>query len=185
MRLFFACFTIIGCIIYICRYYSGQVAYPHSSGRIYYVNNTKSEVEKIRKVNLLHDLYLKSISLLEHLKKIDTPACKMLCSKYAYRHLQIEELPRGMMNVFAFNVNKGDRISICLSKENGLNELFFVVLHELAHGMTVAYSHDVQFWDNFKFLIKVASQHNLYENKDYARKPIPFCSHTLNHNPSF
>jgi hypothetical protein len=185
MRLYFACVTVIICIIYICRYYSGQVAHIHSSGRVYYINNTRSEEEKTRKVNMLHELYLKSMQLLEYLKKKDTPGCKMLINKYRYRVLQIEELPRGMANVFAFNVNKGDKISICLSKENGLNELFFVILHELAHGMTVEYSHNAQFWNNFKYLIQVASEIGIYVNKDYGSNPIPFCNHTLNHNPSF
>mgnify|MGYP006137706957 CR=1 FL=1 len=185
MRLYVACFIIFLCILYICNFYSGQVAYVHDSGRVYYINNCRSEEEKKRKVEALHQLYLKSMKLFEHLKTHNTPGCVMLLKKYKFLKLQIEELPNGMPNVFAYNVNKGDKISICLSKENTLNELFFVILHELSHGMTTEYSHNEEFWTNFKYLIKVADENNLYVNKNYAAQPIPFCKHTLNHNPTF
>lgn len=177
--------VIVVCMWYICHYYTGQVAHPHPSGRIYFVNNNQSSAEKDRKVALLHELWLRTHKLFAELRKYNTPGVNRLLNKYKYREVQIDELPNGFSKVFAFNVNKGDRISICLTKENELNELMFVLLHELAHGMTVAYSHDTSFWDNFKYLLKIAVDARVYENVDYNAAPVGFCKYSINHNPSF
>tara|TARA_B110000259_G_C13953893_1_gene377923 strand:+ start:73 stop:636 length:564 start_codon:yes stop_codon:yes gene_type:complete len=183
MNLKWAIIVMVICIWYICNYYTGQVAHAHPSGKIYFVNNNQSESEKTRKVALLHELWVTTIRLFAELKTHGDPGVVRLLNKYKYREVQIDELPPSYTRVFAFNVNKGDRISICLTKENKLNELIFVLIHELAHGMTVAYSHDDAFWNNFRYLLRVAIQAGLYKNTDYNTTPVDFCKYAINHNP--
>lgn len=186
MRFTCAIVVIVACVWYICNFYTGQVAHVHPSGKIYYVNNNQSVSEKDRKVLLLHELWMVANRLLEELKSHrNNPGVVRLLNKYKYREVQIDELPTSYVRVFAFNVNKGDRISICLTEENELNELVFVLIHELAHGMTVAYSHDDAFWDNFRFLLHVAIDAKLYVNVDYRSTPVAFCRYAIDHNPVY
>lgn len=102
---------------------------------------------------------------------------------------QIHELEHSKKNVFAYNVNKGDQISICMHDENNtynsLNEMFFVVMHEMAHIMTREYSHNDEFWSSHKLLVSTASKHGLFNNINYNKEPQQFCGHYITHNPTF
>ena len=83
----------------------------------------------------------------------------------------------------AYNENKGDKIAICINLENSENITFFVILHELAHGMTNEYKHNKEFWDNMSFLIEVAIEHGLYKYQDYTDEPDEFCEMEINSTP--
>ena len=47
-----------------------------------------------------------------------------------------------------YNVNKGGEIGLCLDGDS--NQIFHVLLHELAHSTVGEYSHSEEFWNNFK-----------------------------------
>lgn len=59
-----------------------------------------------------------------------------------------------------YNTNKGYEIGLCLDGDP--NEIFHVLLHELAHSMSSTYSHDAEFWKNFDDLKKLCQKQNLY-----------------------
>jgi len=59
-----------------------------------------------------------------------------------------------------YNTNKGYEIGLCLDGDP--NEIFHVLLHELAHSMSSTYSHDAEFWKNFDGLKKLCQQRNIY-----------------------
>lgn len=85
---------------------------------------------------------------------------------------------------FAYSMNKGEYIAVCLHKRhNDFNALFFVTMHELTHVMTKEYAHNAFFWDSFAWLIGVASDAGLYHNRDYEKHPQRFCNHTIDKNP--
>ena len=96
---------------------------------------------------------------------------------------------RESARAYGYNVNKGKYIAVCLHDEQGrpnaYNEVFFVLLHELAHVASDNYGHDVMFWNTFRRLIRVASDAGLYQNIDYAKSPKRFCHNTLDSNPTF
>lgn len=102
-----------------------------------------------------------------------------------FHEMEHRESPRA----FGYNVNKGKHIAVCLhdarNRPNAYNEVFFVLLHELAHVGTDNYAHDARFWGTFRRLIRVASDAGLYQNTDYARFPKKFCHNTLTSNPTF
>ena len=45
------------------------------------------------------------------------------------------------------NTNKGSEIVVCLDGKT--NEIFHVLIHELAHSTVDEYSHSQQFWNNY------------------------------------
>lgn len=68
-----------------------------------------------------------------------------------------------------FTDNKGDVVAICLNdvtEENVqddqyINELFYVVLHELAHMSTSSWGHGSEFWNAFELVRRHASDAGL------------------------
>ena len=85
-----------------------------------------------------------------------------------------------------YNVNKGETIGLCMYR-NGkfmdINTIMFVLLHELAHSMTVAYSHDKEFWDNFSFLLNEAMKIGIYTYEDFKAEPKTHCNMKIGHTP--
>ena len=59
-----------------------------------------------------------------------------------------------------YNSNKGYEIGLCLDGDP--NDIFHVLLHELAHSTVEEYSHSEQFWGNFAELRDLASMLGLY-----------------------
>ena len=53
-------------------------------------------------------------------------------------------------NAIGYNVNKGYEIGVCIDGEP--NDIFHVLIHELAHSVSSKYSHDDEFWKNFSDL---------------------------------
>lgn len=69
-----------------------------------------------------------------------------------------------------YNVSKGDEIGLCL--DGNANEVFHVLIHELAHTVTKSYQHNAEFWDNFKQLKEHCINKKLYIPID---KKTEFC----------
>lgn len=69
-----------------------------------------------------------------------------------------------------YNVNKGSEIGICLDGEP--NEIFHVLLHELAHCTVGEYDHTPEYWENYKKLRDTCIRLNIYEQ---IPKETPFC----------
>ena len=49
-----------------------------------------------------------------------------------------------------YNVNKGAEIGLCL--DGTPNQMFHVLIHELAHSTVDEYNHSEEFWNNFREL---------------------------------
>jgi len=60
-----------------------------------------------------------------------------------------------------YNSNKGYEIGLCLRGDP--NDIFHVLLHELAHSTVDEYSHSEQFWKNFSELRDLANSIGMYE----------------------
>ena len=69
-----------------------------------------------------------------------------------------------------YNTNKGYEICLCL--DGTPNQIFHVLLHELAHSTVPEYDHSTQFWNNFKELRELATQIGIYEPVNTSEK---FC----------
>lgn len=69
-----------------------------------------------------------------------------------------------------YNVNKGFEIGICL--DGTPNDMFHVLLHELAHSTVEEYTHSEQFWKNFGELKDMSVKLGIYERINQRKK---FC----------
>lgn len=66
-----------------------------------------------------------------------------------------------MKDTVGFNVNKGSEITMCL--DGGANEIFHVLIHELAHSTVDEYSHSDQFWSNYIELMEMCTELGIYQ----------------------
>ena len=66
-----------------------------------------------------------------------------------------------MNDTVGYNTNKGQEIALCLDGKP--NEIFHVLIHELAHCTVDEYSHSDQFWNNYLELRDMCVDLGIYE----------------------
>lgn len=94
--------------------------------------------------------------LREHLKHKNAEEFRML-------HEQIPIVAHsGMSHAIGYNANKGAEIGLCI--DGTVNDIFHVLLHELAHCTVDEYSHSKHFWHKFDTLRNEAISIGIYEN---------------------
>jgi len=104
----------------------------------------------------------------------------------------IENNPKGNINT-SYVEDKGKIIAICLREKNSGKNMFhdkniieYVVMHELSHiGSDVIGHDDLEFWINFKILIKNATEIGLHKPVNYQYNPVIYCSLRVDYNPFF
>lgn len=141
--------------------------------------------------DLLAKIVNKMNILIEKLKEKypEQENVKYLVKNYNPKKI-VEILPNSQYT--AYSENKGRKIAFCLNvdkkNDNNLideNTLMFVALHELSHLATKSIGHNSDFWKNFKFLIKEASENNLYVIENYTIKNKTYCGVKIKSNPYF
>lgn len=60
-----------------------------------------------------------------------------------------------------YNTNKGGEIAVCLDGET--NEIFHVLIHELAHCTVREYDHSREFWNNYIELRDICVDLGIYD----------------------
>lgn len=93
--------------------------------------------------------------LRDHLTETNNEKFKML-----RRHIPITGMKR-MNGSVGSNTNKGGEIVVCL--DGNTNEIFHVLIHELAHCTVSEYSHSQQFWDNYIELRNICIELGIYQ----------------------
>ena len=108
----------------------------------------------IQEPERLSEVREKYRTLREHLKETNNQEFKMLC----------KEIPitahRRMNGSIGYNVNKGNDIGLCIDGEP--NEIFHVLIHELAHCTVDEYSHSKDFWKKFEELRTICVSLGIY-----------------------
>lgn len=167
-------------------------------GRCYKVEVKYNEKEYAAKT--LADLNVFCIKLLRHLRNkyvfnvqnpgIKTEITKFLLSNYNPDGI-IENAPVGSVNT-SYVEDKGKVFAICLrEKTSGKNkfhkmeELEFVVIHEMAHMANQTLGHETDFWTVFKFLLKEAELAGLHIPVNYEQYPMDYCSLPVDYSPYF
>ena len=94
--------------------------------------------------------------LREHLKETNNKEFDML-----YDEVPITAHYRISKGAVGYNSNKGHEIGLCI--DGNVNEIFHVLLHELAHCTVEEYSHSKEYWEKFKKLRKISVELGIYE----------------------
>jgi hypothetical protein len=181
---------IFSCVIYAFINYDElylTCIKSNKSNKTYCVRDNKNKGDV---VDLFSNVSLRIDKLINYIikEKKNKDNFKRLVTKY--RHEKIYEILPTSTHT-AYSENKGEKIALCSTKEkNGMklidiNTLMFVVLHELAHVMTVSIGHTDEFWDNFKQLLIVSEKINIYNPENYDETPVKYCGSFITDNPFY
>lgn len=105
-----------------------------------------------------------------------------------------ENIPERSGGDTSYVIDKGDVFAMCLRDPNNnnivdvsndMNELNFVLIHEMAHLFTSTYGHDVMFWNNFKFMLQEAAIAGLYTPINYKKNKHPYCGIVISYSPLY
>jgi predicted metal-dependent hydrolase len=119
-----------------------------------------------REKHVIAILEKRNEELLAYLIIINDPMMERLVRTYKQKTPRLTK----SISQAGYTVNKGEVIGICLNDLNTntdasfIDELYFVVLHELAHICTTSVGHGPDFWDNFKKLREHAVQAGVWTN---------------------
>lgn len=105
----------------------------------------------------------------EHLISSDDVEFEML-----HKEIPIVAHRKVLTTAIGYNSNKGAEIGICI--DGTANEVFHVLLHELAHCTVEEYSHSTKFWENYEKIKQKSIELKIYENIPEA---TPFCGRKI------
>ena len=151
-------------------------------GRVYMVAKLPDSLDA---ANKLADINSNISTLINHCKDINKDNFKRL--KQNYNPDTLFELV-DKSKYTAYNVNKGEEIAICIRDKNNkiiddMNSCMFIIIHELAHLMTVTEQHTPEFWDNMRFLLKKGIELKVYKHIDYSKYPEDYCGIKITDTP--
>ena len=96
----------------------------------------------------------------------------------------ITEIPQS--ETIAYAIEKKE-LYMCIrdvtNKVQQLDDLFFVLLHELSHIMNPSYGHDDPFWRQFKRTLEIANKLGHLPYKDYDDYSVTVCGKQISSNP--
>ena len=97
----------------------------------------------------------------------------------------LTEIPQS--DTIAYALDKKE-IFMCVRDEAGevqkLDDLLFVLLHELSHIQNISYGHDAPFWKQFKRTLEMANKLGYLPYKNYDEYSVTVCGKQINANPS-
>lgn len=105
-----------------------------------------------------------------------------------------ENIPERSGGDTSYVIDKGDVFAMCLRDPkknnivdvaNDMNELKFVLLHEMSHLVCTDFGHTKLFWDNFKFILQEAVELGIYTPVNYKINKQPYCGIVISYSPLF
>lgn len=169
-----------------------NVVYQKFQNQTYLVRNTK---DKDRAAEYLYELNHLFTNLINYCDKklgeknnfSEQRKEDIIRLKKNYNSNYISESSPGNKHT-SYSINKGEKIVFCLrdKKTNELiplNTIKFVGIHELAHLMTKSIGHHPEFWENMKFLLKIAIDNKWYVEQDFMNSPVSYCGTVITDTP--
>jgi hypothetical protein len=103
-----------------------------------------------------------------------------------WRKCELKETSSGDKSA-AYTLNKSKEIRLCIRKSDSsfedINTSMFVILHELAHVMSVGFGHGDEFKQNFSYITHLASNLGIYKPQDFSKNPVNYCGVEINTTP--
>lgn len=134
-------------------------------------------------INIIYPLYRDRVS----------NGIKSLTKNFITANME-ENIPERSGGDTSYVIDKGDVFAMCLrdpnnnnkvDTSNNMNELNFVLFHEMCHLFTSTFGHDILFWNNFRFILQEATIANLYNPTDYKKNSKPYCGIVITYSPLF
>lgn len=129
---------------------------------------------------------LKDVVIQEH---PDDPRAKRLAKNLtSERTVFSESTPDSQFT--SHTKNKGEAIIFCLRQRDkdeklvDMNTMMFVAIHEMGHVASATVGHNDEFWENFRWLLGIATKHGFYKNVDYKADPQEYCGMIITDNPA-
>lgn len=176
---------------YFLKYY--QEKYGHSTVarsnidfNLYQVRDSENDNNDKKAANRLATINKEINRLVNYMKKNETPdkeSADRLFNRWS--KCELKETLEGDSSV-AFTINKGSSIHMCVRNEDSMEDYntgMFVILHELAHIMSVTEHHTDEFKHNFSKLIEIATKLGVYRPIDYTKNPQQYCGTTISTVP--
>ena len=91
----------------------------------------------------------------------------------------------------SYTIDKGKQLYVCIREKvppyklHKIDDLMFVVLHEISHMGNLTFGHDTLFWSVFKFILHEANISGLYKPTDYKKYPRMYCGLNIDYNPYY
>jgi hypothetical protein len=163
--------------------------------KIYDVRSNGSVDNKEKAANYLAEIYNRVNYLVHYIKENKLKNEVIADRLYSRWSLCKLRETSSTDNSVAFTINKGQEIRLCIRNGSGssgsdkgqdfedINTSIFVILHELAHVMSISYGHNEEFKDNFSFLLHLASSLGLYKPQNFEQEPKTYCGTVINSTP--
>lgn len=118
-------------------------------------------------------------------------ATKTLLNRYSSKAIFEAHPETGDNGLTSYTTDK-KLIGFCVRNESDpsdfiddINLLAFVSIHELAHMASHTSGHNEEFRKNFYWLLRIATDNNIYKPVDYSRSPVNYCGLELKTSPLF
>ncbi len=90
-------------------------------------------------------------------------------------------------NNTSYTINKGDEMILCIRSKNdyklhNINDLLYIVIHEISHIGCPEIGHTELFYKINKYLLERAIEKKIYKYEDYSKNPREYCGIQLNNN---
>ena len=141
---------------------------------------------QVKKADLLIDLKYKINKLIEHLRLNNIPdreGAERLYNRFKNTNLRETSL---LESSAGYTINKGHELRLCINKVNGSYQpdiVMFIMLHELAHILSITYGHNEEFRGNMDLIVKEAVKIGIYSGQDYTQKPVNYCGVVIRNSP--
>jgi len=158
-------------------------------------NNKKYGIQEIFKntdvaVEILAKLHTNMGNFVNDLEKKLPNDKRIKRLVHGFNRVKIEEAPNEDDST-SYTINKGDLMALCIREKktdhpfHDYNTLLFVIIHEMSHIMSISEGHNSEFIENFRFLLKEATNLGYYTPVNYRESPIEYCGMKVTNNPYF
>lgn len=159
--------------------------FNEEDGKSYRIRSNSSDKQDA--VEYLSTLSSKADIIVDYMYKNNIPRPEVSSRLYRrWKNCRLRETSSFEESI-ASTINKGHEIRICIRDIKGnfedFNTSMFVLLHELAHVMSVSVGHTDEFYTNFSYIVHLASYLGIYEPQDFAAEPKNYCGVSINTTP--
>mgnify|MGYP001589560388 CR=1 FL=1 len=198
MFLYDILFIIIGIIITILILYkiynllyiynNSIYVFSNIDNQYYLVRNTSNKQESADTLAIINkniNKLLNSLRVLQTKEDSNNKNIELLLARYNPKHL-MENIE---LDNTSYTINKGATVAVCLATRDlqeqiyDINNLMFVLIHELSHIGCVSTNHNEEFKNFFIFLLRKSIDCGIYTYQDYTKKPIEYCGMIINSTP--